>query len=178
MARNYGFLTERDREYLTGEKDINSLSNPRDKKQDIRKSITAAEQDYQLLARSPYWTDEDFEQVWTPQERNTGIMRQMRGSDVETAVESTIGQSQIYGDAVRGIAEDLQDLDISGDWQDEEGLESAVQEMFVSNIVRVFEDVLAVIGATDEEIVREFFRDVWPDKERALEIVDAELNDS
>lgn len=175
MARQPGILTPADRDKLTGKQSLDDYSNVSTWKGRIRESIRQANDDMSLLQASPHWDDDDFLKIYRDSHRNTNLVGPLSMEGVEKGADSATAQSKIYGDAVQKMAEELENVDIDGSWQESDDMQQAVQQMFVRNIVRVFTDVLEVQGVTDDDVVREFFEDVWPEKERALDIVENEL---
>jgi hypothetical protein len=170
-------LTPKDRKKLTGEQDVTELQNISDWKGKVQQSIAATYEDMALLDASPYWDDEDFAKVFRDKHRNTGLFSRMSETGIDTGSGAVEAQTKIYGDSVNNFANNLRDLDIDGSWQESENVEQEVQEMFVRNVANVITDVLHLVGVTDDDVVREFFEDVWPKKEEALKIIGKELSD-
>lgn len=176
MERDTGFLTNGQRKYLTGEKDLDEHPNKWEFKKRVRKRISGSFDDLELLRQSPYWTDEDFAKVAREtRQPNTGILEPMDDNTVEQHLDGVKSQSKIYGDAVHNMAEDIEEIELEGDWDD---TEEQVQEIFVQHITDVMTDVLNVVteGDITDDVTEEFFEDVWPDRDRALEIVQRELS--
>ncbi|QIO22404.1 hypothetical protein [Haloarcula sp. JP-L23] len=175
MPRSNGFLTPGDREKLTGEQSLEDYSNVSEWKKRVRNSITGVYEDMALLEASPYWTSDDFAKVFRNANNNTAVLSPLSIEGRENGISGVRAQTKIYGDTINNFAENLEDLDIGSSWQDTEEVEREVQEMFVRNVTTVITDVLHLVGATDDDVIREFFEDVWPERERALEIVEDEL---
>lgn len=174
MGRSYGILTEAQREHMSGERDIDDLENPWQMKKRIRESIRQSQEDLHLLNISPHWTQEDAERIVRETGRpNSKMLKPINPEFVEAGVGSVKEQSKIYGDSVKAIAEALENLDVDSDWDDE-----SVQELFVKQVVRVWKDAFKITGegVNNEEAIRELFTEMWPEREKALSVIEKELS--
>lgn len=177
MARDTGFLTESQREYLTGEKDLDDHSNPWQFKSRIRKRVNGSFEDLALLRESPYWSDEDHEKIARdPLQPNTGVLASMDTDTKERHIDGVRSQAKIYGDSVQGFVEAIENMDeIDGSWQDSDDMERELKNVFARQVVHVVDDVLNLVGVSDRDTKMEIFEDAWPDREQVVKVANEEL---
>lgn len=171
-------MTESQREYLTGEKDLDDHSNPWQFKSRIRKRVNGSFEDLALLRESPYWSDEDHEKIARdPLQPNTGVLGAMDADTKEKHIGGVRSQANIYGDSVRRFAEAIENIDeIDDGWQEGEDKEKMVKEMFARQVVHVIDDVLNIVGVSNKETKMEIFEDAWPDRGQVVDVAKEELS--
>lgn len=156
MAQDYrGFLTETQRDYLRGDRDIGEHSNPSMLKRRIRERMAGAQRDWELLARTEFEFDNPLrdksnhlaDPAGIPDARlSTGYGAMQAQAEAYEAGEST----EITDNQLREAAAGDMDLD-------------SIPETFAEKYVEQLEGA----GMSDEQ--KEALIENWPTKEQLRE---------
>lgn len=180
MAQEYpGFLTESQRKYLRGDKDISEHSNPSVVRGRIRHRLSGMLEDLKLVQESKFMNGDNLAKTTFGTENYQQLGRQGLETDqVETGMASAKGISQLYGgEFIQNLTDTLEELEVDGDLNNEDDLTEAVQELYVENVIGVMVDSMDAYGVDEEPVIRDFIRNVWPEKDKALEIMESVLDD-
>lgn len=194
MAQDYpGFLTEFQRAYVRGEKNLDDHSNPSVVKRRLRNRISGAEKDEALLEES------DEEWVSDVLHRAPRNVHDPRGDDApmtDEAVESYQGAAKakaesvgVQSDSIELILETLeadieevqQKLEATEDGFRDEVVRELVQDTYTELFAKVF--VMSCDGMVEgwaddvdtKEVVEVMIESIWPTKEQVLESAKEQL---
>lgn len=191
MVQDYpGFLTESQRDYLRGEKDLDDHSNPSQFRRRVRNRINGMQKDLMLLNWSPHFDEDDLAKtVRDPgsyQQLGRGV--EMSDEQIEQSIEIAEAMSKIYGanavvelsNLLRQMTEgDQKDIEEELDDMDGDDMETAIREMYVREIASQTAEVLRNSGVSNpEDVVIDFFESLWPDRSRAIRIAKSEVSES
>ena len=175
MPRNYGFLTDGDREKLTSEEiEIESESDWRRK---VRKSVSASYEDMVLLEESPHWDDEDHKKALRPNYENTGVAPSLTDEDIDRGISAVLAEAKTYqSDLALSLADELDEMMESEELEEEierritedmrQGvLKREVREIFAEFVVKEWRDVLTTADVLQPDKVIEDMVKIWPDRD-------------
>lgn len=179
-----GYLAPRHRKYLDGEYDFSEHSNPSQFWNEIRDRYTGARLDDALFAKSELVTDEELLKANTPPPPLGSFDGAMLTEDaIHRSMESSKAQASSVGLDGEGLEEDLEKMvemwrsqaeSIEGNSNDE--MRRSFERLLVLGMVEAMESLVP-----PEVNKKEHFKDLieggWPDKDRALEIVEKEVSD-
>lgn len=195
MAQEYpGFLTDKIRAYVRGDKDISEDSNPSREKGRFRERLNGAKRDWALIQTS--------EQEWVRDQllksnRNIhdprGLQAPMTNEAVEQNRQAAKAQADsvgLDGDGIEGVFDEMEgklekvkeEFD-DGDSLTDDEMKTAVQEvyqdLFAATFIETVDSMLdGWAGNVDkEEVVEGFIRGAWPEQERVLESAKKQLSD-
>lgn len=178
MAQEYpGFLTESQRKYLRGERDITEHSNPSVVRARIRERVSGSLRDLQLVKNAEWMNGENLAKTIYGNNISQVGRHGISDEQVKQGQDVAEGVAQLYGsEFVENLTEQLEELEVEADGiETADDMEGFVQELFISNSIAVMIDALRSYGLNEKTVIRDFISNVWPDRDKALDITETVL---